>query len=191
MMLLLRDVACLRGDRLLFEGLDLTLEAGEALVVTGPNGVGKSSLLRIAAGLLRPAAGSVERAGRSAWLGETSALDAERTLGEALGFWAGLDDGTTTGAAMAQMGIDHLARVPVRYLSTGQRRRAVIARTIASGAALWLLDEPANGLDAEGVERLGAAMAAHRVRGGTVLAATHLPLPLDDAPTFPLTGATA
>jgi len=190
MMLLLRDVACLRGDRLLFEGLDLTLEAGEALVVTGPNGVGKSSLLRIAAGLLRPAAGSVERAGRSAWLGETSALDGERTLGEALGFWAELD-GTTTGAAMAQMGIDHLARVPVRYLSTGQRRRAAIARTIASGAALWLLDEPANGLDVEGIDRLGAAMAAHRASGGAVLAATHLPLPLDDAPTFPLTGAMA
>jgi len=190
MMLLLRDVACLRGDRLLFEGLDLALGAGEALVVTGPNGVGKSSLLRIAAGLLRPAAGSVERAGRSAWLGEASALDAERTLGETLGFWAALD-GTTADAAMAAMRIDHLARVPVRYLSTGQRRRAAIARTIASGAALWLLDEPANGLDVEGIDRLGTAMAAHRARGGAVLTATHLPLPLDDAPTFPLTGAMA
>jgi len=182
-MLCLRDVACLRGDRLLFEGLGLTLDAGEALVVTGPNGVGKSSLLRIAAGLLRASAGTVERASKVAWLGEASALDAERTLGDALDFWARLD-GTVPDDAMAAMGIAHLARVPVRYLSTGQRRRAAIARTIATGAPLWLLDEPANGLDAQGVERLGAAMAAHRAQGGAVLAATHLPLPLDDAASF-------
>jgi heme exporter protein A len=184
-MLSLRSVACLRGDRLLFEGLDLRVGAGEALIVTGPNGIGKSSLLRIAAGLLRPAAGSVERRVPTAWLGETSALDGERTLGEALGFWAALD-ATAPDAAMAAMGIAHLARVPVRYLSTGQRRRAAIARTIAGATPLWVLDEPANGLDAEGVERLGAAMASHRDQGGAVLAATHLPLPLDDASAFPL-----
>ena len=189
-MLALSGVACLRGDRLLFEGLDLTLAAGEALVVTGPNGIGKSSLLRIAAGLLRPAAGSVARDGRVAWLGEAGALDGERTLGEALGFWSALD-GTTSEPAMVAMGIAHLARVPVRYLSTGQRRRASIARTIASGAPLWLLDEPANGLDAEGVARLGAAMAAHRASGGAILAATHLMLPFDDATTFPLGEAVA
>ncbi len=183
MMLRLTDVACLRGDRLLFEAIDLTLAAGEALVVTGPNGVGKSSLLRIAAGLLRPAAGSIAREARLAWLGEATALDGERTLGEALRFWATLDT-TIPDAAMDAMGIAHLARVPVRYLSTGQRRRAAIARTIASGAPLWLLDEPANGLDAEGVERLGAAMAAHRAKRGAVLAATHLPLPLEDARSF-------
>lgn len=186
-MLSLRGVACLRGDRLLFEGLDLTLAPGEALVVTGPNGIGKSSLLRIAAGLLRPAAGTVERTTAVAWLGEASALDGERTLGAALAFWAGLD-ARLPDAAMAAMGIDHLAGVPVRYLSTGQRRRAAIARTIASGAPLWLLDEPANGLDAEGVERLGAAMAAHRAGGGAVLAATHLALPLDDPAKFTFSG---
>jgi heme exporter protein A len=185
MMLRLEGVACLRGDRLLFEGLSLTLDAGEALVVTGPNGVGKSSLLRIAAGLLRPAAGSVERATRVAWLGEQTALDGDRTLGEALHFWSVLD-GTTPGPAMEAMGIAHLAPVPVRYLSTGQRRRAAIARTIASAAPLWLLDEPANGLDGEGIERLGDAIAAHRAAGGAVLAATHLPLPIAGAASFPL-----
>lgn len=179
-MLALRDVACLRGDRLLFEGLSIGVAAGEALVVTGPNGVGKSSLLRIAAGLLRPSAGTVKRPGRVAWLGETTALDADRTLGDALGFWAKLDR-TQPDAAMERMGIAHLARVPVRYLSTGQRRRAAIARTITSGAPLWLLDEPANGLDAEGVERLGDAMHVHREAGGSVVTATHLPLPIDDA----------
>ncbi len=183
MMLALRGVACLRGPRLLFEGLDLAVGSGEALVVTGANGIGKSSLLRIAAGLLRPAAGRVERATKVAWLGETAALDGERTLGEALRFWARLDGATqeTLARAMTAMGVRHLTDVPVRYLSTGQRRRAAIARIIAGAAPLWLLDEPANGLDAEGIERLGATMAAHRSAGGAVLAATHLPLPLDDA----------
>ena len=190
MMLAMRDIACLRGDRLLFERLSLAVAAGEALVVTGPNGVGKSSLLRIAAGLLRPSAGMVERAGRVAWLGEAAALDADRTLGEALGFWAKLD-GTRPDAAMAAMGIAHLARVPVRYLSTGQRRRAAIVRTIAGAAPLWLLDEPANGLDAEGVARLGDAIRAHRVEGGAVVAATHLPLPIDDAASLVLDGIVA
>lgn len=177
-MLRLRDVACLRGGRLLFEGLSLAVEPGEALVVTGPNGVGKSSLLRIGAGLLRPSAGVVDRAGRVAWLGEATALDGDRSLGDALGFWATLD-GATPDAAMATMGIAQLARVPVRYLSTGQRRRAAIARTLASGAPLWLLDEPANGLDAEGISRLGDAILAHRAAGGVVVAATHLPLPIE------------
>ena len=87
---------------------------------------------------------------------------------------------------MAAMGVGPLADVPVRYLSTGQRRRAAIARTIASAAPLWLLDEPANGLDSEGLDRLGAAMATHRASGGAVLAATHLPLPLDDVATLDL-----
>ncbi|PXA85400.1 heme ABC exporter ATP-binding protein CcmA [Nostoc sp. 3335mG] len=189
-MLAMRDVACLRGDRLLFEGLSLTVAAGEALVVTGPNGIGKSSLLRIAAGLLRPSAGSVERSGNVAWLGEATALDGDRTLGEALGFWAKLD-GTRPGVAMDAMGIAHLARVPVRYLSTGQRRRAAIARTVASGAPLWLLDEPANGLDAEGVARLGEAIRSHREGGGAVITATHLPLPINDAANIVLDGIPA
>ncbi len=185
MMLAMRGVACLRGDRLLFDGFDLALDAGQALVVTGPNGVGKSSLLRIAAGLLRPAAGTVERLERLAWLGEQAALDGDRTLTEALGFWAKLDAVSTArlDAATEAMGVAHLGRVPVRYLSTGQRRRAAIARTIASAAPLWLLDEPSNGLDTEGVARLGHAMAAHRAAGGAVLAASHLPLPLDGART--------
>lgn len=183
MMLTLRGVACLRGPRLLFEGLDLALAPGGALVVAGANGIGKSSLLRIAAGLLRPAAGTVERTAKTAWLGETTALDGERTLHEGLRFWARLD-GVAPDAleqAMAAMDIYPLADVPVRYLSTGQRRRAAIARTIAGAAPLWLLDEPANGLDSEGLERLGAAMATHRASGGALLAATHLPLSLDDA----------
>jgi heme exporter protein A len=184
-MLRLTGIACLRGERLLFERLSLTLGSGEALIVTGPNGVGKSSLLRIAAGLLRPDGGTVERSAKAAWLGEANALDGDRTLAQTLSFWAALDD-THIGPAMDAMGIAHLGHVPVRYLSTGQRRRAAIARTIASGTPLWLLDEPANGLDDEGVARLGRAIAAHREIGGAIMAATHLPLPIDHAKPFEL-----
>jgi heme exporter protein A len=173
-------VALVRGGRLLFEGLSLRLEPGGAAVVTGPNGVGKSSLMRVAAGLLRAPAGEVQRAGRAALADESAALDERLTLGRALGFWARLDDANAA-AGMEPMGIAHLADVPVRMLSTGQRKRATLARVIASGAPLWLLDEPANGLDTEGQERLAAAMAAHRAGGGAVLAATHQPIGLDGA----------
>lgn len=177
-LLALKDVALIRGGRLLFEGVSLTLAPGEAAVITGPNGVGKSSLMRLCAGLLRATSGQVEHGARAALADEAAALDARLTLGQALGFWARLD-GVRAEAGMEPMGIAHLAGVPVRMLSTGQRKRATLARVIASGAPLWLLDEPANGLDTEGQERLAAAMAAHRERGGAVLAATHQPIGLD------------
>jgi heme exporter protein A len=169
----LRGVALMRGGRLLFEGLSLTLRAGEAAVVTGPNGVGKSSLLRLAAGLLAPTAGTVARAA-AGFADEGLALDPRQTLASALGFWDAAD-------GMAAMGLAPLAGLRVRMLSTGQRKRAVLARVIAGGAPLWLLDEPANGLDSEGQERLAAAMAAHRAQGGAILAASHQPLGLDGA----------
>lgn len=172
-------VAAVRGGRTLFEGLDLSLGAGEAAVVAGPNGAGKSSLLRLAAGLLRPAAGKVDRA-RAALADENLALEPRRSLGAALGFWAKLDGGDAAPAIEA-MGLTRLADVPVRMLSAGQRKRAAIARVIASGAPLWLLDEPANGLDTDGQERLAAAMAAHRAAGGAILAATHQPFGLGRA----------
>jgi heme exporter protein A len=148
-------------------------------VVTGPNGAGKSSLVRLAAGLLRPSAGKVER-GAAALADEAAALDPRLTLEKALGFWARLD-GSPAGAGMEAMGLGPLARVPVRMLSTGQRKRGALARLVASGAPLWLLDEPLNGLDAEGAERLAGAMAGHRRGGGAILAATHQPMPLPEA----------
>ncbi|HYW14881.1 MAG TPA: heme ABC exporter ATP-binding protein CcmA [Allosphingosinicella sp.] len=176
----LRAVACVRGGRLLFEGLDLILEPGSAALVTGPNGAGKSSLIRLAAGLLAPAAGTVEREGPAALADEGLALDPKPALHRALGFWSRLD-GADPAEAMATMGLTALASVPVRMLSTGQRKRAALARVVASGAPLWLLDEPANGLDSDGQARLEAAMAAHRAAGGAILAASHQPLDLPDS----------
>ncbi|GAO39967.1 cytochrome c-type biogenesis protein CcmA [Sphingomonas changbaiensis NBRC 104936] len=168
------DVACWRGGRLLFEGVSFALGPGEAAIVTGPNGAGKSSLLRVAAGLLEAAAGTVVREGMVALADENVALDRDLPLKKALRFWARLDRrGDTLPAAMEAMGIAHLAPVPVRMLSTGQRKRAALARVIASGADIWLLDEPTNGLDAESVGRLEQACAAHQTAGGIVLAATH------------------
>jgi heme exporter protein A len=138
--------------------------------VTGPNGSGKSSLIRLAAGLLRAERGQVERNAAAALADDNLALDRELPLARALRFW-GSDEG------LERMGLTDLERVPVRYLSSGQRKRATIARVIGSGAPLWLLDEPANALDGDGVERLAEALAAHRSNGGAILAASHLPLP--------------
>ena len=161
------QLSLVRGGRLLFEGLDLDLGAGEALHVTGPNGSGKSSLIRLAAGLLRPTAGQMKRA-EAALADEHLALDRELPLGRALAFW-----NPACGEALDGMGIAHLADVPVRLLSTGQGRRARLARVLASRAPLWLLDEPLNGLDADGADRLARAIATHRAGGGGVLAASH------------------
>lgn len=164
-------LALARGGRLLFEGLDLHLDGGEALHVTGPNGSGKSSLIRLVAGLLRPDAGRIERA-EVALADEGLSLDRELPLKRALAFWRG----SRLAEAMAAFALVELADVPVRLLSTGQAKRARLARVMASGAPLWLLDEPVNGLDRKGVEELDAAIAAHRQAGGAVLAASHLPL---------------
>lgn len=186
MTLAFREVTCARGGRVLFENLSFAIPAGGAALVTGPNGVGKSSLIRIAAGLLKPATGAVEGPPARALMAEAAALDGERRLGSALRFWAALDDddgdpGARVGAALEATRLSALAEVPVRLLSTGQRRRAALARVVASGAALWLLDEPANGLDDASVRVLETLIAAHRARGGTALVATHLPIEVPGA----------
>ncbi len=180
-LLRLDGVACIRGDRLLFEGLSLTLARGEALWLRGPNGAGKSSLIRLAAGLLRPAAGAVERHERIALIDEATALDAELPLRRALDIWARIDgiDGPMVARAMEAMALAPLAEVPVAMLSTGQRKRAAMARVIASAAPIWLLDEPANGMDDAARARLVAAIAAHRANGGAVLLASHFALGIE------------
>lgn len=174
----LRGVACRRGGRLLFAGLDLDLRAGQSALITGPNGIGKSSLLRLIAGLLPPFAGTINASGTMALTDETAALDREQPLAGALCFWAQLDGAPDAriAAVLGDLGIAHLADIPVRMLSTGQRKRAALARTLVSGADIWLLDEPANGLDTASAQALGALVDRHRAAGGIVLAASHLPL---------------
>ena len=166
-------VALRRGGRLLFESLDLVLGPGEALQVAGPNGSGKSSLIRLAAGLLNAERGRVERS-RAALADDALALDRELPLRRALGFWVASPD-----EAMGALGLEELAPVPVRLLSSGQLKRATLARVAASGASLWLLDEPLNALDADGADRLARLLERHRTSGGAVLAASHQPLPGD------------
>ena len=166
-------VTCRRGGRLLFEDLDLELGSGEALHLTGPNGSGKSRRIRLAAGLLQAERGVVRRSGL-ALADDAPALDRELPLARALAFWTG-DSGRTM-QAMEALDLTRLEHVPVRLLSTGQAKRAALARVAASGAPLWLLDEPLNGLDRDGVKRLDALVSAHLESGGAVLAASHGPL---------------
>lgn len=180
-----RDVTCVRGGRTLFEGLSFAIGDGGAALVSGPNGVGKSSLIRVAAGLLRPVAGEVIGSPVRALMAEAAALDPGLRLVEALAFWAKLDAEPDprgrVDRALDSVGLAHIAEVPVRLLSTGQRRRAALARVVASEAPLWLLDEPANGLDVASVGVLERLIAEHRAGGGAVLVATHTPIALPDA----------
>jgi heme exporter protein A len=170
-LLTFEEVALRRGGRLLFEGINITLEAGEALQVAGPNGSGKSSLIRLAAGLLRQERGRVERS-PLALADDNLALDRELPLEGALRFW-----NASYESAMETLGLSELAPVPVRLLSSGQLKRATLARVAASGAPLWLLDEPLNALDSDGADRLARLIEAHCSKGGAVLAASHQPLP--------------
>jgi heme exporter protein A len=166
------DVTLSRGGRLLFEHLSFELGPGEALQVAGPNGSGKSSLLRLAAGVLRAQRGRIERA-RLALADDHPALDRELPLVTALGFWGG----ERPQEVMRTLAIAELAQVPVRLLSSGQLKRATLTRVAASGAPLWLLDEPLNALDSEGAGRLAEVIKAHLASGGAVLAASHHSLP--------------
>lgn len=187
------DLACRRGDRILWNGLSGAVEHGAALRVIGPNGSGKSSLLRILAGLLPPYAGVVTRDTAIGLADEAPALDRDRTLGQALGFWARVDRKSDSDIAEALAVVDMaaLAEVPVRYLSTGQRRRAGLARLLVQAPPLWLLDEPTNGLDTASLSRVESAIATHRAQGGAVIVATHLDLALPDATLLDLTGKAA
>lgn len=191
-MLSARELACWRAERMVFAGLSFTLEPGAAALLLGPNGTGKSSLLRVLAGLLPAAEGQVLWDGedirrepaahgrRLRYLGHQEGLKASLTVAENLAFQAALVGGDVS-AALQAMGLAALAELPSRVLSAGQKRRLALARLALAPAAIWLLDEPTLGLDEASVARFGAMLAAHRMRGGMVLAATHLPLPLPDA----------
>lgn len=178
--LLAEAISCVRGERILFRNLTFSLESGQAGLLTGPNGVGKSSLLRLLSGLLQPSAGAYLAPETKALCDDRLALDEHLPLDQALGFWAKLDGKSKAdvAAAMERAGLNHLAEVPVRYFSTGQRQRARLARTYLTDARMWLLDEPANGLDTDSVGQLGVALQNHLDDGGIILAASHIPLPI-------------
>jgi heme exporter protein A len=165
------DLACRRGDRVLFAGLSLALAPGEACQVVGANGIGKSSLIRILAGLLPPFAGSVGRDGAVGLVDDKPALDPHLPLGRALALWQQMD-----GAAdnpLDRLGLADLTDVPVRYLSTGQKKRAALARLIGQAAPIWLLDEPLNGLDSDAARLTETLAAEHCAAGGICVIASH------------------
>jgi heme exporter protein A len=179
------ELACRRGERVLFSGLNLVVRPGEIVWLRGANGQGKTSLLRLLAGLARPEAGRIERdAGRErVYVGHANALKDDLTVAESLMFMSRLH-GFDTGAeahegALRRFGLLSRRDAPVRTLSQGQRRRVALARLCtAPTTALWLLDEPFDALDAEGVAALNELLAAHAARGGSVLLTSHVPLTL-------------
>ncbi|MBI1403458.1 MAG: heme ABC exporter ATP-binding protein CcmA [Porphyrobacter sp.] len=178
------NLACRRGERLLFRRLSFRLEAGAACHVTGANGAGKTTLIRALAGLTTPFAGEVRREGSLALLEERTGLDPDLPLGRALAFWFGLDGAAESAAIMARLRLDALAEVPVRYLSTGQRKRAALARLLGQRAQVWLLDEPLSGLDTASQGLVTDLVRKHCAGGGIALIASHQPLDVDSMTSF-------
>jgi heme exporter protein A len=179
-----RDLACQRGDRLLFRRLSFALGPGAACHVTGANGAGKTTLLRALAGLTTPYAGEVAREGTLGLLDERTGLDPELPLARALAFWFGLDAVSGGAAILARLRLERLADVPVRYLSTGQKKRAALARLLGQQAAIWLLDEPLSGLDTASQALVSALVAEHCAGGGIALIASHQPLDVPGMTSF-------
>ncbi len=185
------DLCCRRGDRLLFKGLTFQCDSGASVQVAGANGIGKSSLIRILAGLLRPFSGSVERRGAIGLVDERLALDEALPLGKALAFWEQLDGCRDAGRAQAVLGLHELLDVPVRYLSTGQRKRAALARLLNRNCPIWLLDEPMNGLDTQAQKAFEALIALHCAGGGIAVVASHQRIALPSPRTIDLAGFAA
>ena len=182
-----RDVRCVRGGREIFSGLNFEIQAGKALAVTGANGAGKSSLLRMIAGLLPITDGAISASGgdveltlpeQTHYLGHRDALKPALTVTENLNFWRDFLGGETanTQSSLDAAGLGHLAHLPAAVLSAGQRRRLSIARLLAVKRPLWLLDEPTSALDAAGQKTFASLMAKHLKSGGLIVAATHGPL---------------
>ena len=191
MRLIVENLACRRSGRRIFSGLSFALAPGEALMVTGRNGAGKSSLLAMLAGRLKPDAGTIrgEEIGEAALperlhvVGHRDGLKSALTAQENLDFARDLLGDAALGPreALAALGLPHVAQLPVGYLSAGQRRRVALARLLVCRRPLWLLDEPTAALDLASQEVLAAMMARHRAEGGLVVAATHQALGLEDA----------
>jgi heme exporter protein A len=185
-----RGVRCVRGGREVFSGLDFVISSGEALAVTGANGSGKTSLLRMIGGLLALAGGSIDLEGgepelmlaeQAHYLGHRDALKPALSVLENLSFWRNFLGGEVldAGQSLELAGIEHAAHLPAAYLSAGQRRRLSIARLVAVRRPIWLLDEPTSALDAAGQALFTDVMRNHLARGGLVIAATHAPLGIE------------
>lgn len=193
MRLIAENLSGERGGQTVFASIGFTVGEGEALVVTGPNGSGKSTLLRVLAGLLPPAGGTVRiegggeehaEIGRAAhYLGPLNSMRPALTVAENLAFWQSFSGppALSVSLGLEQVELDGIGHLPFGYLSTGQRRRVAIARLLLNHRPVWLLDEPSSGLDRASESRLGELMRAHRLAGGIVVAATHLPLGLEGA----------
>ncbi|GEP11845.1 heme ABC exporter ATP-binding protein CcmA [Methylobacterium gnaphalii] len=190
MRLIVENLACRRSGRRIFAGLGFALGAGEALMVTGRNGAGKSSLLAMLAGRLKPDAGAIriEEVGDATLaeclhvVGHRDGLKSALTAEENLLFARDLlgAPAACPRDALEAMGLVHALRLPVGYLSAGQRRRVALARLLVCHRPLWLLDEPTAALDTASQGALAGLMARHRAEGGLVIAATHMPIGLDD-----------
>jgi heme exporter protein A len=204
--LIAEDLACRRGERVVFAGLSFRLPPGGALVLTGANGSGKTSLLRLLAGLIAPTAGrlawgaapiGVDLAGhrsRLHYVGHQDGVKPGLTPCETLVFWAALRGrNIRSGApelktALAAFALEPVADWPCRWLSAGQRRRLALARLFLPPASLWLLDEPFSALDQDNQSRLERAVTMHREAGGRIALATHIPTPIDGATEIGLDG---
>ena len=186
----LDNVSVMRGNRMVLRGLSVAARAGDIIWIRGANGCGKSTLLRLVAGLLTATSGAIHSEGRMALADENLALDGNVTVKDALRFWADMDCASADAreAALIDMDLQDLAHIPVRFLSTGQRKRASIARVLASHADIWLLDEPYNGLDSASCVRLDQAIIARAASGGIVLVAAHQPPSINVATSLLLDG---